>query len=39
MKILLTIKPHKIDFVMGLLRNMPFVNIEILEGEKEEIKE
>lgn len=28
---MLTIKPHKVEFVMGLLRNMPFVKIEVLE--------
>lgn len=36
MKLLLTIKPHKIDFVMGLLKNMSFVQIEILEEETTE---
>lgn len=33
MKILVEIKPHKVDFVLGLLKNMPFVNITIVEEE------
>lgn len=34
-RIILEIKEHKVDFVMDLLRNMPFVNItELPEDQK-----
>ncbi len=36
MKLLLTIKSHKVDFVMNLLKNMSFVEIEIIEESNQE---
>ena len=36
MKVLLDIKEHKVEFVMDLLSNMSYVNVEVLEEEKEE---
>lgn len=35
MKIMLEIKPHKVDFVMDLLKNMPFVKITYVDKEEQ----
>jgi len=37
MKLMIEIKPHKVDFVLDLLKNMPFVKITYLD--KKDTKE
>jgi hypothetical protein len=34
-KILVEIKEHKVAFVLGLLANMPFVKVTVVEEEKQ----
>lgn len=36
MKVLLDIKEHKVDFVLDLLENMSFVEVQVLDEESSE---